>query len=184
MNYLLICIYFSKQFMLCHFWRSIFIFIEQVRDSNKWKIVELSNDHNPDIPSEKKRIISQQRMSQSFGTENARVWLMLQNISWQALSRLIECCWGYIIDQQKNTHKQFFEQEYNPELIYYKLNQKCWFLVIASNGVQIICRFCCSQMNENKIDEIVENIVKESTRRLQEEDEIANDISLIIVYFS
>ncbi|CAD8087955.1 unnamed protein product [Paramecium primaurelia] len=75
------------------------------------------------------------KMVKNIGS--ARVWLMHQNISWQALSRSIECCWGYIIDQQKNSYKQFFEQEYNPELIYYKLNQKFWFLVIASDGWRI-----------------------------------------------
>ena len=39
-------------------------------------------------------------------------------------------------------------------------------------------------MNAKKIDEMVESIVRESTKRWQEEDEVIDDISIIIAYFS
>lgn len=62
-----------------------------------------------------------------------------------------------------------------PEVIYHKMDGKCGFLVVASDGVweflsneevqQTICSYWTPQMNAKKIDEMVESIVRESTRR-------------------
>ncbi|CAD8104164.1 unnamed protein product [Paramecium sonneborni] len=165
------------------------IFIEQHRDSNKWKIVELSNDHKPDLPTEKKRILASKGRVQPFVTENgqnigpARVWLLHEQIPGLAMSRSFG-------DYVASTVGVISE----PEVIYHKLNQKCGFLVVASDGVwefltneeiqQIVCKYWSPQMNAKKIDEMVDNIVKESTKRWQEEDEVIDDISIIIAYLS
>ncbi|CAD8101873.1 unnamed protein product [Paramecium sonneborni] len=165
------------------------IFIEQNRDSNKWKIIELSNDHKPDLPGEKKRILVSKGRVQPFVAENgqnigpARVWLMHEQFPGLAMSRsfgdYVASTVGVISD---------------PELIYHKMNSKCGFLVIASDGVweflsneevqQIICSYWSAQMNAKKIDEMMESIVRESTKRWQEDDEVIDDISIIIAYFS
>ncbi|CAK95219.1 unnamed protein product (macronuclear) [Paramecium tetraurelia] len=166
--------------------RSVF---NQVGESNKWKIVELSNDHKPDLPCEKKRIMASKGRVQPFVAENgqnigpARVWLLHEQIPGLAMSRsfgdYVASTVGVISD---------------PELIYHKMTQKCGFLVVASDGVweflsndeiqHIICSYWSPQMNAKKIDEMVESIIRESTRRWQEEDDVVDDISIIIAYFS
>lgn len=39
-------------------------------------------------------------------------------------------------------------------------------------------------MNVKKIDEMMESIIRESTRRWHEDDDVVDDISIIIAYFS
>ncbi|CAD8139670.1 unnamed protein product [Paramecium octaurelia] len=162
------------------------IFIEQ-QNFNKWHLVELSNDHKPDLPSEFKRIISNRGRVEPYITEigekigPARVWLQHEQIPGLAMSR----SFGDYVASTVGVSSE-------PEIIHHKMDANCAFLVVASDGVweffsneeiqKIVISHWSPNMTAKKIDEICDIIVRESTKRWQEEDEVIDDISIVIAY--
>ncbi|CAD8136527.1 unnamed protein product [Paramecium octaurelia] len=164
--------------------RSILI---QQQNNQKWKTIELSNDHKPDLPNEYKRIISSKGRVEPFISENGemigppRVWLLHEQIPGLAMSRSFG-------DYVASTVGVSCE----PEIIHYKMNANCAFLVVASDGVweffsneeiqKIVISHWQPNMTAKRIDEICDHIVKLSTQRWHQEDEVVDDISIVIAY--
>ncbi|CAD8054111.1 unnamed protein product [Paramecium sonneborni] len=164
--------------------RSILI---QQQNNQKWKTIELSNDHKPDLPNEYKRIISSKGRVQPFISENGetigppRVWLLHDQIPGLAMSRSFG-------DYVASTVGVSCE----PEIIHHKMNSNYAFLVVASDGVweffsndeiqKIVVQNWQPNMTAKKINEICDHIVKLSTQRWHQEDEVVDDISIVIAY--
>ncbi|CAD8046849.1 unnamed protein product [Paramecium sonneborni] len=79
-----------------------------------------------------------------------------------------------------------------PEIIHYRMNSNFAFLVVASDGVweffsndeiqKIIVQNWQQNMTAKKLTEICDHIIKLSTQRWHQEDEVVDDISIIIAY--
>ncbi|CAD8046750.1 unnamed protein product [Paramecium primaurelia] len=164
--------------------RSILI---QQQNNQKWKTIELSNDHKPDLPNEYKRIISSKGRVEPFISENGemigppRVWLLNDQIPGLAMSRSFG-------DYVASTVGVSCE----PEIIHYRMNTNFAFLVVASDGVweffsneeiqKIVVQYWQPNMTAKKLNEICDHIVKLSTQRWHQEDEVVDDISIVIAY--
>ena len=93
-------------------------------------MVELSNDHKPDLPAEMKRVISSGGRVQSYSDQDgnpvgpARVWIKEENIPGLAMSR----SFGDYVASQVGVIS-------TPEIIKHTLRPQDKFMVIASDGI-------------------------------------------------
>ncbi|CAK70224.1 unnamed protein product (macronuclear) [Paramecium tetraurelia] len=151
----------------------------QILQNNKILIMELSNDYKPDLPSKFERIIQiveelshiLQKLEKKLVQQE--FWLQHEQIPGLALSRSFG-------DYGASTVRVSSE----PEIIHYKMESNYAFLVVASDGVW---EFFSNEKIQKllypiRIDDICEIIVRESTKRWQEEDEVIDDISIVIAY--
>lgn len=95
-----------------------------------WNIQPLSNDHKPDHPAEKRRIVNAKGRVEPFYGEDgnaigpSRVWLLNEQVPGLAMSRsfgdYVASTVGVVAD---------------PEVTYFKVEFQWGFLVVASDGV-------------------------------------------------
>lgn len=146
----------------------------------KMTAVDLSDDHKPERPDEKKRILLKGRVEACKGMRGedigpARVWLKHEDVPGLAMSR----SFGDMIAASVGVIP-------NPEIFKRTLDSNDKFMILASDGVW---EFITSQeavdiINNAKTGELAcKAIVDESVRRWQQEEEVIDDITCVIVYF-
>jgi len=150
--------------------------------SGEWTAVPLSRDHKPDLPDEKKRILaSNGRVEACKGADGntigpQRVWLQDQDVPGLAMTRSM----GDLIAASVGVSSR-------PEIWEREVEADDKFVVLASDGVW---EFMSNIEVVNTIakskspDDAAKNLVEESTRRWKKEEEVIDDISAVIWYFT
>jgi serine/threonine protein phosphatase PrpC len=145
----------------------------------------LSTDHKPNLPKEEERILNSGGRVEPFQERNGefvgppRVWLQNEQLPGLAMSRsfgdLVAVHVGVISEPELQTHR---------------LTDDDKFLVIASDGVwEFISSHECVRIvsefyEKNDIDKGAEELVKEAVFKWQKEDNIVDDITVVLVFFS
>lgn len=156
----------------------------------KIKSEDLSDDHKPDLPAEKARIIKAKgrvHACKGYGDEDvgpARVWLGNQDVPGLAMSR----SFGDTVAQSVGVTPF-------PDVKKVELTPDCKFMVIASDGVwefissQMACEIIAKAMSTAPGDKnkgckaACDALVKESVRLWKMEEEVVDDTTCIIVAF-
>jgi len=144
--------------------------------------IPLSKDHKPDVPEEKKRILeSNGRVEACKGPRGEdigppRVWLLHQEVPGLAMTRSFG-------DQVAGTVGVIAK----PEIIDHNIQDNDAFIIIASDGVW---EFISSQEAIDIVakfdnpDAACRAIVSESIARWKREEEVIDDITAVIVFFT
>ena len=166
--------------------RSILAYTENPDDKKleNIKIFELSKDQKPELPKEKERIYKMggivDQMLDGRGKRNGpfRVWAGKQNYPGLAMSRSI--------GDLKGKNCGLIAE---PEIIEYKLDDRCKYMVICSDGVweflnnEDVINIGIGYYLNNQIDEYVNELIKTSQYWWTKEDIIMDDITSVVVYF-
>jgi len=150
--------------------------------NGKMQAVALSKDHKPDVPEEKKRILeSNGRVESCKGSRGEdvgppRVWLQQQEVPGLAMTRSFG-------DQVAGTVGVIAK----PEIIDHTIDDNDCFIIIASDGVW---EFISSQEAIDIVakyespDVACRAVVSESIARWQREEEVIDDITAVIIFFT
>lgn len=150
-----------------------------------WYPIELSHDHKPNLPSEEQRILDsggrvepyQEKTGEFIGP--ARVWLKHEQLPGLAMSR----SFGDLVAVHVGVISE-------PEVLTHRLTNDDKFLVIASDGVwEFISNHDCVRIVsefylDRDIEKAAEGLVKEAVLKWQQEDNIVDDITLVLIFFS
>lgn len=155
------------------------------RLDDDWHPVALSNDHKPNVPSEKERIENCGGRVEPFVEENGefvgpdRVWLKDEQLPGLAMSRSI----GDLVAAQVGV-------SFEPEILVHELESEDKFLVLASDGIWEFIDNCeCVRIvsgfyESGNIEGAACELMKEAVKRWQEEDSVIDDITVIVVFFN
>lgn len=146
-------------------------------------IVNLSNDHKPDAPNEKERIISSGGRVEKFKDNGKfvgpyRVWLKYEDYPGLAMSRSL----GDFVSKSVGC-------SCTPEIIEHNLTSQSKFLIIASDGVweflnnRSVCKFIEPFYDCRDPDGACACLIEESTKMWEREDEGQDDITCVIVFY-
>ena len=150
---------------------------------NEWKSVDITRDHKPALPDEKKRILSKGgRIEPMKDEDNAfigppRVWLKTQDYPGLAMSRSFG---------DRVAHSVGVSEE--PEIKEYKFCKEDKFFVVASDG---LFEFISSQEIVNIIKDYYisgdivgccEYMYELSREKWMREEEVVDDITMILVF--
>lgn len=146
-------------------------------------IVTLSNDHKPDSPNERERIISSGGRVERFKDNGKsvgpyRVWLKYDDYPGLAMSRSL----GDFVSKSVGC-------SCTPEIIEHKLTSQSKFLIIASDGVweflnnRSVCKFIEPFYECRDPEGASACIIEESTKMWEREDEGQDDITCVIVFY-
>ena len=166
--------------------RAILIQSENANDDKleKAKVIELSIDQKPDLPEEKKRIYKMggivDQMLDGNGKRNGpfRVWAGKQNYPGIAMSR----SFGDLKGKKCGLISE-------PEIIEYKLDEKCKYMVICSDGVweflsnEDVMNIGIKYYINNDINGYINDIIQLSQYWWKKEDIVIDDITSVIVFF-
>ena len=155
-------------------------------DNGIYTPMSLSNDHKPNVITEKKRILINGGRIQPFYSDKIkkfvgpdRVWIKEDNIPGLAMTRSFG-------DTLAHTVGVISE----PEIKKYKFSGNEKFIVLASDGIweQITNEECVNIIKdyyENNMDAIgaINSIMKEAFNRWKKNGEIIDDITIIIIFF-
>lgn len=151
----------------------------------KWVAEPLSCDQKPDNALEQKRILSKNGRIEPFRDLDgnpmgpARVWLKTENIPGLAMSR----SFGDYVAQRVGVISE-------PEVKTRKLKPEDKFMVVASDGVweflsnDDVMKIIIPFYLKNDPEGACEKIIRESTEAWKREDEVVDDITIILVFFS
>jgi serine/threonine protein phosphatase PrpC len=152
-------------------------------DGNKWIAKSLTRDHKPNEEDEKKRIISKGGKIEPSKDEEGkfvgpeRVWLKEQNLPGIAMSR----SFGDDIAHSVGVISQ-------PEIFEYNFENEDKFIILASDGIwEFISNEECVNVIKDyylkdNIDDALNYLYKESSKRWMKEEELIDDITLIIIF--
>lgn len=174
----IVCYLDGKTCYSCNAGDSRAVLAKQV--DGKLTAVDLSDDHKPDRPDEMKRINVKGRVEACKGMAGedigpARVWLKHEDVPGLAMSR----SFGDMVAASVGVIP-------NPEIFKRTLDDKDKFMILASDGVW---EFITSQEAVDIVqkaktgDAACKAIVDESVKRWQDEEEVIDDITVVIVYF-
>ena len=150
-----------------------------------WYPIGISNDHKPNSEGEKKRIEECGGRIEPFKEENGefigpdRVWLKDEQLPGLAMSRSI----GDLVAARVGVSSE-------PEIILHELTPHDKFLIIASDGIWefIDSHECITIISEfyekGQIEEAASELINEAIKRWHKEDNIVDDITLVLVFFS
>lgn len=143
----------------------------------------LSNDHKPDVPSEKQRILEAGgRVCPLPGPENEdrgpdRVWLEKVDVPGLAMSRSI----GDEVSQQVGVIS-------TPEIIEHKITKKDLFAVWASDGVwEFISNIDAVKLISKHLDNLAvaaRELTALSVQQWEVHEDVVDDITCVIVQFN
>lgn len=151
-------------------------------ENGEWRAVKLSNDHKPDLPSEKIRIQKANGRVEAFRGAGGkpvgpqRVWLKNQDAPGLAMSRsmgdAVAASVGVIAE---------------PEIIAVPLLPMDKFIILASDGVwefmtnQEAIRICAPYCQKGDVNGALTAIVKDANARWTREEDVVDDITAVIV---
>ena len=155
-------------------------------ENGKYISINLTTDHKPNVPAEKKRILINGGRIKPFYDEKEkqflgpdRVWIREDDIPGLAMTR----SFGDIIAHSVGVISE-------PEIKRYDFSGNEKFIVIASDGIwEFIsgeeCVNIVKGFYENNLDAIgaINAIMKEAFIRWQKNEEIIDDITVIIIFF-
>ena len=156
---------------------------EETKSLGKLGVTPLSNDHKPDLPKEKERIISMGgrvdpiKGPQGQGLGPNRVWLRNQEYPGLAMSRSL----GDLVAHSVGVSA-------DPEIIKYELKAEHKFIVIASDGVteflsdEEIGKLVWPYYNKNSPESAGNAIVREAAARWRQNDTMIDDITCITIF--
>ena len=152
--------------------------------NGKWNSFDLTRDHKPSDPDEKKRIIAKGGRIEPMRDDDytfigpPRVWLKEEDLPGLAMSRSFG---------DRVAHSVGVSAE--PEIKEYTLTREDKFFIIASDG---LFEFISSQeivdivkdcyVSHGDITELCENLYKLSRDKWMVEEEVVDDITMIIVF--
>ena len=149
---------------------------------NGFRVVTLSNDHKPDVPEEKERILragGRVQPLQGLPDEDcgpARVWLKTTDVPGLAMSRSI----GDEVSHRVGVIDI-------PEIIEYEFTDDDLFMIWASDGVweflsnEDVCQLIMS--SAPNWEESVNAVIEAANNRWKEEEEVIDDITCVIFGF-
>ena len=150
---------------------------------HKCEPIALSNDHKPNIDTEKKRIYRNKgRVEQytEFGIKTGpfRVWLKNEMYPGLAMSRSI----GDIIASSVGVIAE-------PEIIEYFINTNTKYIMLASDGVweflsnETVMKIGNKHYENNDAIGLCDDIIAEATKHWEKEDVVVDDITVVVVFF-
>ena len=153
------------------------------RCASGWQSVELSTDHKPNFPYERRRILASGGRVEPFREENGelvgpdRVWLQHEQLPGLAMSRSI----GDLVAAHVGVISE-------PEISVYEMNEYDKFIVLASDGIwefisnSEVIKIVAEFYKKNQIDEACDAVAQEAIRRWKQEDNVIDDITIIIAF--
>ena len=153
------------------------------KETNEYKVIELSRDHKPTEKDEEKRILENDGRIQPFIEDGEfvgpqRVWIKEDEVPGLAMTRSFG-------DRMAATVGVISE----PEIKEYIFNPNDKFMIIASDGIwEFISSQECINIikefyNNNDIKGCCEFLYQESSKRWLKEEEVIDDTTMIIVFF-
>lgn len=152
-------------------------------DTDKLKCIPLSNDHKPDLPGEKERILSRGgRVETLKGPPGVdcgpyRVWLSKANIPGLAMSRSIGDDVAHTVGVISS-----------PEITVHEIKSEDAFLLMATDGVWefIQNEEAISLLEENiwDLNSGVRRLVRKSQKRWKRYEHVIDDITAVVVKFT
>ena len=154
-------------------------------DEKIWLALPLSRDHKPDDEEEFKRIISKNGRVEPFREPDGepvgpyRVWLKDENIPGLAMSRSL----GDKVASEVGVISE-------PEIYDMSLTEEDKFIVIASDGIweflpnDQVVEMVVPYWENNNPEGACEKLIAESVKHWEEEDEVIDDITVIIIFLS
>ena len=153
------------------------------KNKNKYIAIELTRDHKPTEPDEKKRILENDGRIQPFLEDGEfvgpeRIWIKEEEVPGLAMTRSFG-------DRVAATVGVISE----PEIKEFELNVNDKFMIIASDGIwEFISSQECIDMisnfyEKNDIKGCCQFLYDESSKRWLKEEEVIDDTTLILVFF-
>ena len=152
-------------------------------DERIWLALPLSRDHKPDDDEELKRIIESNGRVEPFKEPDGeavgpcRVWLKDESIPGLAMSRSL----GDKVASQIGVVS-------DPEIYEMELNKDDKFLIIASDGIweflpnDQVVEMIVPYWENNDPEGACNLLIEEAIKHWEEEDEVIDDITIIIVF--
>jgi serine/threonine protein phosphatase PrpC len=147
-----------------------------VKTGAMYKAVDLTRDQNPDRPDEQVRIL--EHGGRVFGWGVPRVWLAEADMPGLAMSR----SFGDLAAESVGVFS-------TPEVQEFQLDSEMAFVIVASDGVwefissdeavEIVSQF---HAMGNSSQEACNELIAESSRRWNEEEDMVDDITAVVVY--
>jgi len=156
-----------------------------VTSESKWEAIPLSNDHKPELASEKSRILAKGgRVATLPGPPGMdlgplRVWLSHTDAPGLAMSRSFG-------DDVAHTVGVTSE----PEILEYHFQDADRMLILATDGVweflssEDVSQMVCESVSKYDLHTIAHNIAKKSHKLWRKYEPVVDDISLVIVDLS
>ena len=150
-----------------------------------WLALPLSRDHKPDDEEEYKRIIEANGRVEPFKEPTGeavgpyRVWLKDENVPGLAMSRSM----GDKVAAQVGVISE-------PEIYETTLTKDDKFIIIASDGIweflpnDQVVEMVVPYWEENNPEGACDKLISESVYHWQNEDEVIDDITLIVIFLS
>ena len=151
--------------------------------NNEWKAIDLTRDHKPDLPDEKKRILSNNGVIEPMKDDDGsfigpmRVWLKNEDYPGLAMSRSFG---------DKVAHSVGVSAE--PEIKEYLFDKNDKFFIVASDGLfefmssQEIVNIAKDYYINGDIVSCCEDLYKMSCEKWMKEEEVIDDITIILVF--
>ena len=151
--------------------------------NNEWKAIDLTRDHKPDLPDEKKRILSKNGVIEPMKDDDGsfigpmRVWLKNEDYPGLAMSRSFG---------DKVAHSVGVSAE--PEIKEYLFDKNDKFFIVASDGLfefmssQEIVNIAKDYYINGDIVSCCEDLYKMSCEKWMKEEEVIDDITIILVF--
>lgn len=177
----IVCYLDGKTLYSCNAGDSRAVLATRQDNSSRLKAVPLSDDHKPENPEEKKRILQNKGRVQACKGHRGepvgpqRVWLEHQNVPGLAMSR----SFGDLVAASVGVIPR-------PDVWTRTLTSNDVFMILASDGVWEFIS------NEEAVaiveactgpQEACRALVDESIRRWQDEEDVIDDITAMVVYF-
>ena len=147
-----------------------------VKSGAMYKAVDLTRDQNPDRPDEQTRI--QAHGGRVFTWGVPRVWLAEADMPGLAMSR----SFGDLAAESVGVFSK-------PEMQEFQLDSKLAFIIVASDGVwefisseEAVELVSQSHATGKSSQEACDELVAESLRRWNEEEDMVDDITAVVVY--
>ena len=158
-------------------------FMGRFISNNEWKAIDLTRDHKPDLPDEKKRILSNNGVIEPMKDDDGsfigpmRVWLKNEDYPGLAMSRSFG---------DKVAHSVGVIAE--PEIKEYLFDKNDKFFIVASDGLfefmssQEIVNIVKDYYLNGDIVSCCEDLYKMSCEKWMKEEEVIDDITIILVF--
>jgi len=158
-------------------------FMGRFISNNEWKAIDLTRDHKPDLPDEKKRILSNNGVIEPMKDDDGsfigpnRVWLKNEDYPGLAMSRSFG---------DKVAHSVGVSAE--PEIKEYLFDKNDKFFIVASDGLfefmssQEIVNIVKDYYLNGDIVSCCEDLYKMSCEKWMKEEEVIDDITIILVF--